>query len=83
MSPWIIAATVLVLALVPCGIVCARGTPLNRLAGLEAAGSLEVMTFLLLAEGYHRAPFFDPALTLALLTFAGGLVFARFFERWL
>ncbi len=83
MNPWIVSATVLVLALIPCGIVCARGTPLDRLAGLEAAGTIEVMTFLLLAEGYHRAAFFDLALTLALLMFAGGLVFARFFERWL
>jgi multisubunit Na+/H+ antiporter MnhF subunit len=37
---------------------------------------------LLLAEGYHRAPFFDLALVLALLAFAGGLVFARMLERW-
>ncbi len=83
MNPWIVAATVLVLALVPCGIVCVRGGPIDRLAGLEAGGTIEVMTFLILAEAYHRPAFFDLALTLALLMFAGGLVFARFFERWL
>jgi multicomponent Na+:H+ antiporter subunit F len=38
---------------------------------------------MLLAEGFGRLPFFDLALTLALLSFAGGLVFARFLERWL
>jgi multisubunit Na+/H+ antiporter MnhF subunit len=43
---------------------------------------LETVTLLLLAEGYHRAPFFDLALVLALLSLAGGLVFARMLERW-
>jgi multicomponent Na+:H+ antiporter subunit F len=46
------------------------------------AGVLQTVALLLLAEGYHRAPFFDLALVLALLAFAGGLVFARMLERW-
>ena len=33
-------------------------------------------------RGFHRPPFFDLALVLALLTLAGGLVFARMLERW-
>jgi multisubunit Na+/H+ antiporter MnhF subunit len=36
----------------------------------------------LLAEGLHRSGVFDLALVLALLSFGGGLVFARFLERW-
>ena len=38
---------------------------------------------LLLAQAYDRAIYFDLALALALLSFAGGLVFARFLERWI
>jgi multisubunit Na+/H+ antiporter MnhF subunit len=40
------------------------------------------LILLLIAQGIHRPPFFDLALAAALLSFAGGLVFARFFERW-
>ena len=38
---------------------------------------------LLLAQAYDRAIYFDLALALALLSFAGGMVFARFLERWI
>jgi multisubunit Na+/H+ antiporter MnhF subunit len=37
---------------------------------------------LLLAQGTHRQPFFDLAIVSAVLSFAGGLAFARFLERW-
>lgn len=82
MNAWLIAATVLLLGLVPCAIVMVRGSIVEALVGLQMAGILEVVTLLLLAEGFHRAPFFDLALVLALLTLAGTLVFARMLERW-
>jgi multicomponent Na+:H+ antiporter subunit F len=62
---------------------CVHGDTVSRLVGLEAAGSLVVWILLCLGEAYHRVPFVDLALTLALLTFGAGLVFARFLERWL
>ncbi len=83
MNPWFIAAGVMLLCLIPCGIVCLRGSAVNRLAGLEAAGLIASLILLLLAEGFHRQPFTDLALALALLSFGGGLVFARFLERWM
>ena len=76
------AATVLLLGLIPCGAVCLRGAPMQRLVALEMAGTLDVMILLLLAQGFNQPPFYDLALVLALLSFAGGLVFARFLERW-
>jgi multisubunit Na+/H+ antiporter MnhF subunit len=82
MNAWLIAATVLLLGLVPCGLVMLRGSIVEALVGLQMAGVLQTVVLLLLAEGYHRAPFFDLALVLALLAFAGGLVFARMLERW-
>ena len=36
-----------------------------------------------LAAGTGREPFFDLAIVSAVLSFAGGLAYARFLERWL
>ena len=58
------------------------GHLVEALVGLQMAGVLETVVLMLLAEGFHRPPFFDLALVLALLTLAGGLVFARMLERW-
>jgi multisubunit Na+/H+ antiporter MnhF subunit len=82
MNAWLIGATVLLFGLVPCAIVIVRGSVLEALVGLQMAGILQTIVLLLLAEGFHRPPFFDLALTLALLALAGGLVFARLLERW-
>ena len=82
MNAWLIGATVLVIGLVPCAVVMLRGSVVEALVGLQMAGVLQTIVLLLLAEGFHRPPFFDLALVLALLTLAGGLVFARMLERW-
>lgn len=82
MNGWLIAATLLLLGLVPCLIVMMRGSIVEALVGLQMAGVLETVVLLLLAEGFHRPAFFDLALVLALLALAGGLVFARMLERW-
>lgn len=83
MNIWLNGAVALLFCLIPCGVYCLRGDPVNRLVSLEAAGIIAVMALLLLAEGFHRIPFVDIALALALLTFGGGLVFARFLQRWM
>jgi multicomponent Na+:H+ antiporter subunit F len=80
---FLVAALALLAGLVPCGVVCLRGDPVNRLVGLEMAGTVDTLVLLLLAQAYHRAIYFDLALALALLSFAGGMVFARFLERWI
>jgi multicomponent Na+:H+ antiporter subunit F len=80
---WLLAALVLiVLGLVPCALVIFREPPMDRLVRLEVASVIVCLVLLLMAEGLHRPPFFDLALAVALLSFAGGLVFARFLERW-
>lgn len=83
MNLWLIAAGALLVCLVPAGVVCLRGDAIDRLVGLELTGTLATVTLVLLAEGFHRVSFLDLPLTLALLSFAGGLVFARFLERWM
>ena len=83
MNVWLWAAGAMLICLIPCGVACLRGDVWQRLVGLEAAGLIATLILLLLAEGYHRAPFSDLALALALLSFGGGMVFVRFLERWM
>jgi len=83
MNAWLLAATALVLALIPCGIVCFKGAPMDRMVGLEMAGILTSLILLLLAQGINNPNFYDLGLTMSLLVFGGGLVFVRFLERWL
>ena len=83
MSFWLVAACLLLLGLVPCGFVIVRGSLLEGLAALELANVLNTLVLLLLAEAFHQPSFFDLALVLAVLSLAGGLVFARLLERWI
>ncbi|HSU58172.1 MAG TPA: monovalent cation/H+ antiporter complex subunit F [Bryobacteraceae bacterium] len=83
MNAWILCAIAVLVCMIPCFVLCIRGDAMNRLIGLEAGSVMAAIVLLLLAEGFHREPFADIALTLALLTFGAGLVFARFLERWL
>ena len=83
MNFWLVAATVLLFALLPCGWTTLRGKPEQRLVGLEMTGVVCTLLLMLLAEGFNRLPFFDLALALAIMAFGGGLVFARFLERLL
>jgi multicomponent Na+:H+ antiporter subunit F len=82
MNVWLIAALVLLLGFVPCIVVLWRAPVLDALVALNLAGTLATLEIALLAEGLHRPEVFDLALALALLSFGGGLVFARFLERW-
>jgi multicomponent Na+:H+ antiporter subunit F len=83
MNGWLIAAGAMLVCLIPCGIPCLRGDIADRLVALAATGLIAALILLLAAEGFHRQPFTDLALALALLSFSGGLVFARFLERWM
>lgn len=83
MNIWLWAAAGMLLAFVPLLIVCFRGDLGDRLVGLEMTGCVATLEMVLFIEGFHRASFFDLPLTLALLSFGGGMVFARFVQRWL
>ena len=80
---WTIAGIALLICMVGPFVRCVRGDVVSRLVGLQAGGSICAVVLLVLCEAYHRIPFVDLALTVALLTFGAGLVFARFLERWL
>lgn len=70
-------------ALVPCASMCLRGSPERRLVGLEMASLLVIIIMVLFTVGFGRLPFIDLPLALAIMSFGGGLVFARFMEKHL
>lgn len=83
MSAWLGGATAMCAGLLPCAWICLRGkTAFDRLVALEMTSMLASLALILLAEEMKRPLFFDAGLALALLSFGGGLVFARFLERW-
>ena len=82
MNPWLITAAFLLVCLIAPFTLCARGDEMSRLVGLEAGTAMVTVILLLLAVAFNRDPFTDLALALALLAYGGGLVFARFLERW-
>lgn len=84
MNVWLVAATVLLAGLVPCGWVLLRGRIEDALVAVELVSTLVAVVLLLLAEGFHRSIYFELALVLAAMSFVGGLVFVRFIgDRWL
>lgn len=84
MNVWLVAATVLLAGLVPCGWVLLRGRIEDALVAVELVSTLVTVVLLLLAEGFHRSIYFELALVLAAMSFVGGLVFVRFIgDRWL
>jgi multisubunit Na+/H+ antiporter MnhF subunit len=82
-SGFVVAAIVMLIGIVPCGVVVWRGTAMEALAGYEAIGAIVVMVLVLLAEGFGRFGELELPIVLAVLMFGSGLVFARALERWL
>jgi multisubunit Na+/H+ antiporter MnhF subunit len=79
---WLWAATVLVAALVPLTVLCARLPAPEGVVALEAAGIDAVLALLLIAEGTRREPFGDLALVLAVASFVGAIAYLRFVEAF-
>jgi multisubunit Na+/H+ antiporter MnhF subunit len=77
MNPWLVAAAILVVALAGPLVACTRGTIMDAVVALEVAGMVTTVVMMLLAEGYHRRPFMDLAVVLAVMSFIGALGFAR------
>ncbi len=83
MNMWLIAAAGVSATLIPCADMCLRGTPERRLVGLEMASLIVTIALVLFTIGFGRTPFMDLPLALALMSFGGGLVFARFLGKHL
>jgi multisubunit Na+/H+ antiporter MnhF subunit len=78
-----IAATALLAGYVPLGYVALRLREIDGVVALELGGALTTLVLLCLGEGFHRSAYFDVPVVCAALTWVGGMVFARFFGRFL
>ena len=83
MNLWFVAGSAVAAALVPCAAMCMRGSPERRLVGFEMGSLLVTMAMVLLTIAFGRSIYIDLPLTLAVMSFGGGLVFARFLEKHL
>jgi multisubunit Na+/H+ antiporter MnhF subunit len=81
MNEWELAALVLIAGIVPCLGVCVLADATKALAAFEVASTLMTTILMLLSEGFHRQPFVDLAVTLALMSIVGAIAFARLMER--
>ena len=83
MNIWLAAAAGVSATLIPCADMCLRGTPERRLVGLEMTSIIVTIALVLFTVGFGRTIFIDMPLALALMSFGGGLVFARFLGKHL
>jgi multisubunit Na+/H+ antiporter MnhF subunit len=83
MNLWLIAASAVTAALVPCAVMWLRGRPERRLVGLEMTSLIVTIALVLFTIGFGRLPFIGLPVTLAIMSFGGGIVFARFLEKHL
>lgn len=83
MNAWLIAALALLPGFLACAWLILRGTIGDAIVGLEMVSTLATLELVLLAQGINQAPFFELALVLAFLSFAGSLVFLRYLGRWI
>lgn len=83
MNAFVLAAIGMLVAVIPCLVVVWRGQAMEAVVGYEAISMLVLLILILLPEGFRRSSEFELPMLLALLLLGSGLVFARFFERWL
>jgi len=78
-----IAAIAMLVALVPAGIVVARGELAEAVVGYEFAAAVVVLVFILIPQAFARAALFEMPVLFALLAYGSGLVFVRSVEDWM
>jgi multicomponent Na+:H+ antiporter subunit F len=83
MNMWLLAAAGVSASLIPCADMCLRGAPERRVVGLEMASLIVTIALVLFTVGFGRIPLMDLPLAMALMSFGGGLVFARFLGKHL
>jgi hypothetical protein len=75
------AVTCLVLLQLPLLAFAMLTSRIDALVAMQASGGVWTLTLVLLAQGFHRSAYTILGVAAAVLTFAGGMVFVRFFER--
>jgi multisubunit Na+/H+ antiporter MnhF subunit len=78
MTVWVIAAGVLMIGgLGPAMVLAYRGSAAHRLLGLELACAVGTILMVVLCQAFNQSSYLIVPLVLALLSFAGTLVFTR------
>lgn len=78
MNPWLLGVVVLVAgALAPATWISARGGAVDRLLGLELATVAATLVLMGVAQAAHQTSYLIVPLVLALVGFAGTMVFVR------
>lgn len=83
MTLWLLAGAGVCLSLIPCAAMCLYGSAERRLVGLEMTSLIVILALVIFTVAFGRMPFIDIALTAAIMSFGGGIVFARFMEKHL
>ena len=83
MNAFVWAAIGFLFGFFPLLAIAVRRRPVDGLVALECGGVLLVLVVLCLSEGLHRSFVYTVAIVAAVMTWIGGLVFARFLGRWL
>jgi multisubunit Na+/H+ antiporter MnhF subunit len=73
--------TLLVVLELPLLVFALRAPRFDALVALEACAAIFTLALVLLAQGFHRVSYTVLGLVAAVLTFAGSMVFVRFFEQ--
>lgn len=83
MNIWELASQIIMFSLVPLTWMAMRGDVRKRLVAFYMAAVVATLLMMLLTMAFHRMPLMDLAIALALMSFGGGIVFARFLARHL
>lgn len=83
MNLWLYAGAGVCLALIPCAAMSLFGNAERRLVGLEMTSLLVTLALVIFTIWSGRIPFIDIAVAMAIMSFGGGIVFARFLEKHL
>lgn len=78
MNPWLAGTVVLALGgLIPAGWLASRGDPVNRLVGVELGSTVVALALMLFAQYMNQSQYLVVPLVLAVVSFAGTLVYTR------
>jgi multicomponent Na+:H+ antiporter subunit F len=82
-NAWLVAAAALMVLLLPAGLLAMTGELFSRVLAMQLSSTLGTLALVLLAEGFDRDVYFDLAVVLGVVSFAGTLFTLRSLEAWL
>jgi|GraSoiStandDraft_45_1057281.scaffolds.fasta_scaffold1352221_2 multisubunit Na+/H+ antiporter MnhF subunit len=78
MNAWLLGAVVVLFGgLAPAGWIASRGSPVDRLVGLEMGSVAAALELMLFSQAVNQSQYLIVPLVLVLLSFAGTLVYVR------